>query len=479
MSIVGMADTAVQEARERVRSAIKKSGFAMPSRRFIVNLAPSNIKKTGSGFDLPIALGILAATGQIPLSAMEGKLFVGELSLQGEVRPVIGDLAFAVCAKRLGLRFVSALQRPAPINDLVQLGIKDLGLLHGSEPFEDLAKRGGASGACEAADGLDYKDIYGHDVAKRAFQIAAAGNHGLLMMGPPGSGKTMLASRMASILPPLTEEEMLEAAVVHSVAGESIDGILAGHRPFRNPHHSATTAGLLGGGSPIKPGEVSLAHCGVLFLDELSEFHASTLQSLRQPIESGSVFLTRAESSVRLPSKFMLVAASNPCPCGYLGDAQRRCTCTSSQVLKYHGRIGGPLMDRISIRLDVERLPTASVLSSGRGTDSATLREGVMKARAFALWRTAKEGDAQLKDDANGTSSPSQVIASCKLDEEAHAFVGRMAEQEGISGRGLINTLKVARTIADMGEVVRVGEEELAEAFSLRVDGSLGGDHGA
>lgn len=478
MSIVGMADTAVQEARERVRSAIKKSGFSMPSQRVIVNLAPSNIRKTGSGFDLPIACGILAATRQISASAIEGKLLVGELSLQGHVRPVIGSLAFAVCAKRLGLQFVSAVQDPAPLNDLMQMGVSNLGMLHTSEPFEDLNKRSAGSGISEDACDRDYKDIYGHDVAKRAFQIAAAGCHGLLMMGPPGSGKTMLASRMTSILPPLSEEEMLEAAVVHSVAGESIEHILAGMRPFRSPHHSATTAGLLGGGTPIKPGEVSLAHCGVLFLDELSEFHTSTLQSLRQPIESGSVHLTRAESSVRLPSRFMLVAASNPCPCGYLGDVQHRCTCTSAQILKYQGRIGGPLIDRISIRLDVERLPTSNVLSSGSGTDSATLREGVMRARAFMEWRMSRSEEKEGGMCVRSPRSPGHVIASCRLDDVAQAFVSQMAEHEGLSGRGLINTLKVARTIADMRESDRVSEEDLAEAFSLRVDGSLGDGYG-
>lgn len=474
MSIVGMVDTAVQEAKERVRAAIQAAGFTMPVEKITVNLAPGSLKKTGTGFDLPIALGILAATQQVDLELIRNKMFVGELSLEGPTRPTVGTLAFGICAKRMGLELVSSGDQFVPIDGLTQLALAGLVRLHAEEPYDEVMPSRNGSAEAPRASAPDFKDIAGHEVAKRALQVAAAGKHGLLMMGPPGSGKTMLASRMPSILPPLEQEEMLEAAVVHSVAGENIANILAGARPFRQPHHTVSSAGLLGGGSPIRPGEVSLAHCGVLFLDELSEFKASSLQGLRQPMENGFVNITRAEGNIHFPANFTLIAASNPCPCGYCSDEEHECRCTERQISRYQGRIGGPLMDRIDIQLDVRRLSTKYVLESGHGKDSAALREAVIMARQFADWRTSREGDGRsgqidLAKLANVKLSPQKIIDACALDDDAHGFIMEMAESCSMSGRGLINTLKVSRTIADMEESQDVTTEHIAEAVGLRL----------
>lgn len=482
ISIVGMPDTAVQEARERVRSAISAAGFSVPGSKIVVNLSPADVRKIGSGFDLPIAVGLLAATGQIPREAVSERLFVGELLLDGRVRAVRGMLAFGLCAASMGHRLVGAPEAPfVPLDGLEQLSLASLASFHESEPYQ--CKRYGSlggpnGGEADSTQVGDFSDVAGHDQAKRALQIAAAGNHGVLMMGPPGSGKTMLASRIGSIMPPLTQRERLEAAVVHSVAGEEVESILAGIPPFRSPHHSATIAGLVGGGSPIRPGEVSLAHRGVLFLDELAEFRTSVLQSLRQPMEKGMVSITRADGNVNFPARFMLVAATNPCSCGYAGDTERSCTCTENQIRAYQGKIGGPLMDRISIQLDLRRLPAKNVLATGTGTSSAELREGVLRAREFSAWRTRGERQSDVADeDARHMKrkSSESVVASCRLTDEARSFIASVADVYAMSGRGLINTLRVARTIADMMEQEEVAAEHVAEAVGFRLREGIGG----
>ena len=325
-----------------------------------------------------------------------------------------------------------------------------------------------------AEESLDYSDIAGNDLAKRALQVAAAGSHDLLMVGPPGSGKSMMASRLPSILPPLSHQERIQSALIHSVAGLPFDNILEGERSFRSPHHGASRAGLIGGGSPTRPGEVSFAHNGVLFLDELPEFGSAVLQLLRQPMEQGFVSLARAQGTVTFPAQFMLIAAANPCPCGYYGDPKRSCSCTPAQISNYQGRIGGPLMDRIEIIVDVWRSEPGHVLNTGQGSSSATLRDGVLRARAFAAWRRARQGFAE--DGGAGEHcavgrqklSGAALLAACQLGGKERSLMEMMAERYQLSGRGIMCALSVARTIADMEESEAVGKEHLMESISFR-----------
>lgn len=462
LALVGLPETAVKESKDRVRSAILNCAFDFPARRITLNLAPADLPKDGGRFDLAIALGILAASGQVPASALEQLECLGELALSGAVRPVQGVLPAALAARAAGRTLLvpkANAEEASLASGLCVIAVEHLlevaahlngqtpiapyqaqGLLRQIQPYPDLA------------------EVQGQLAAKRALLVAAAGSHNLLFSGPPGTGKTLLASRLPGLLPPLDEQEALEVAAIHSVASHTPLSAWP-QRPFRTPHHSASGPALVGGGSRPQPGEITLAHQGVLFLDELPEFDRKVLEVLREPLESGHIVIARARDKVRFPARFQLVAAMNPCPCGHLGDPSGRCRCSAEQIQRYRGKLSGPLLDRIDLHLSVPRETTRLQSSNDPGPGSAELAGLVIRARQQQL---ARQGCANAHLDLAG------VQQHCGLNGEDRHWLENACERLGLSLRAAHRVLKVARTLADLDDTANIGRQHLAEALQYR-----------
>lgn len=469
--IVGLPDAAVKESKERIRAAIKNTGLTMPSKRITVNLAPADVKKEGAHFDLPIAVGILAASEQLSVPE-DGDVFLGELSLNGDLRRINGVLPMVISAYQRGVKSVylpkENAREAAVIEGLKVYGADSLKeiILHftGQNKIKPHTVDIGSMLLSNEQSRYDFKDVKGQFFVKRALEIAAAGGHNLLMIGPPGSGKTMIAQRIPSILPDMSFEESLEVTKVHSIAGlVSEKAPIISERPFRHPHHTISSVGLSGGGSNPRPGEISLSHNGVLFLDELPEFRRDALEAMRQPLEDGEVTITRSGGTVTYPCSVMLVASMNPCPCGYYGDPTRECSCSQTQIMKYMSKISGPLLDRIDLHVEVPAVKYEELETKEQGEPSADIKRRVNNARQLQLERYKCRGVYS-----NSQLTPELMEKHCALDNEANELLKQAYETLGLSARAHNRILKVARTIADLAGEKDIKVEHIAEAIQYR-----------